>query len=134
ELGAPFAMRHGNRQQGPVHALEEDGRRAGELDQREAALELLAAIAHEAWPARRARHDLLERREHLATVAHTQRERVVALEESLELVARTGVIQDGLRPALAGAQHVAVGEAAAGHEAAELIESYAPGQHVAHVH
>ena len=79
-------------------------------------------------------NDLLERGEHLAAIAHAQRERVRAIEEALELLARTGVVEDGLGPALAGAEHVAVGEPAAGHEAAEGIELHASREHVTHVH
>ena len=45
-----------------------------------------------------------------------------------------GVIQDGLGPALARAEHVAVGKSAAGHEPAEIRELHATGEHVAHVH
>ena len=56
---------------------------------------------------------------HLAAVAHTQGEGVGPLEEGLELVARPRVVEDGLGPALAGAQDVAVGEAAAGGPAAK---------------
>ena len=81
-----------------------------------------------------ARDDLLERGEHLAAVAHAEREGVGAIEEALELLARAGVIEDGLGPALARAEHVAVGESAAGDEAAEVIELHAARQHVAHVH
>ena len=91
-----------------------------QLHQREAPLELLAAVAHEARPVRGARHDLLERREHLAAIADAQSEGVGALEEALELLARARVIQDGFGPALARAEHVAVRESAAGHEAAEI--------------
>ena len=84
--------------------------------------------------ASRAGNDLLERGEHLAAVADAEREGVLPIEESLELLARAGVVEDGLGPALAGAEHVAVGEPAAGHEAAEFIELHATRQHVAHVH
>ena len=42
--------------------------------------------------------------------------------------------QDRLGPALARAEHVAVGEAAAGGEALEAVERHAPGDDVAHVH
>ena len=45
-----------------------------------------------------------------------------------------GVIQDGLRPALARAEHVAIRESAAGDEAAEVVELHAAGEDVAHVH
>ena len=79
-------------------------------------------------------NDFLERREHLAAVAHAEREGVLAVEEPLELLARASVVEDGLGPALARAQHVAVGESAAGHQAAEIFELHATREHVAHVH
>ncbi len=63
-----------------------------------------------------------------------QREGVGTREERLERVARAGVEEDRLGPALARAQHVAVGEPAAGRDALEVREADAPGEHVAHVH
>ena len=70
----------------------------------------------------RAGNELAQVAHHLAAVAHAQREGVAALEERLELVARARVEEDGLRPALARAEHVAVGEAAARREALEARE------------
>ncbi len=49
----------------------------------------------------------------------------VAREECRELVARTRIEQDRLRPALAGAEHVAVGKSAASDDAREAIEARA---------
>ena len=54
---------------------------------------------------------------------HTPSAKVsAALEEGGELVARARIEQDGLGPALARAQHVAVGEAAAGRETLEVAQ------------
>ena len=80
-------------------------------------------LRHEARPVLGARDEALEGREHLAAVADAEREGVAAREEALELLAHRLVEQDRLGPALARAQHVAVGKAAAGHQALEL----APG-------
>src|SRR5690606_13538910 len=99
-----------------------------------APLELLAAVAQEARPMGGARDDLAQLRHHLATVAHAKRERRGAREELAELVAQGRAFQDRRGPAAAGAQHVAVAEAAAGDEAVEAIERGAPGDEVAHVH
>ena len=55
-------------------------------------------------------------------------------EERLELLAQRGVEQDRLRPALAGAEHVAVREPAAGDQPLEAIERDAAGDEVGHVH
>ena len=75
-----------------------------------------------------------ERGHHLAAVAHAQREGVAAAEEGRELLGQHRVEEDRARPALAGAQRVAVAEAAAGDEALELVEPRAAGLQVAHVH
>lgn len=68
-----------------------------------------------------ARDDGLKRAHHLAAVAHAQGEGVLAVEERGELVAAAFVHQDGLGPALTGTEHVAVGEAAAGDQAFEVL-------------
>ena len=59
---------------------------------------------------------------HLATVAHAKRETVFACEERTELVARAGIEEDGLGPALAGAEHIAEGRVSAG--GGEALESF----------
>ena len=60
---------------------------------------------------------------HLAAVAHAEREAVArARRTSANCSPQSRVEQDRLRPALAGAEHVAVGEAAAGDEPVELVE------------
>ena len=104
------------------------------MRQHQPRLVLLGAIAHEARPIRGTRNELLECREHLAAVAHAQGERRVALEEGPELVARKGIEQDRFRPAFAGAEHIAIGEAAASDEAVEPPEPRAPLEDVGHVH
>ncbi len=58
----------------------------------------------------------------------------VTAEEGRELVARARIEQDRPRPALAGTEHVAVGETAAGDGALEPGERNAAGKDVAHVH
>jgi hypothetical protein len=78
-------------------------------------------------------NDGLERAHHLATVADAECEGVLAVEEGGEFVAAAVVHQDGPRPAEAGAEHVAVGEAAAGDQALEVLEADAAGQNVAHM-
>jgi hypothetical protein len=54
--------------------------------------------------------------------------------EKWRTVTPAGVEQDRLGPALAGAQHVAVREAAHRDHALEFVEPDAPGNQVAHVH
>jgi hypothetical protein len=117
-----------------VHAGEQHGARARHLHQGEPRLVLLGAVAHESRPSCRARDQLLERRKHLAAIADTQRERAVALEEGAELVARRWMEQDGFCPAFAGAEHVAVREAAACYQPVESSQAHAPGEDVGHVH
>ena len=86
---------------------------------REPRLELLGRVLDEPRPRPRAGDEFLERRHHLAAVAHAQRERVRPREERRELVAGAGVVENRLRPALAAAEHVAVREPAARREPAE---------------
>ncbi len=99
-----------------------------------ARFELLGAVAHEMRPVLRAGDQRAQIAHHLAAVADPEREGIAAPEERFELVARARVEQDGLGPALARAQHIAVGEAAAGREALEVLQAHAPGDDVAHVH
>ncbi|GJC81968.1 hypothetical protein ColLi_04805 [Colletotrichum liriopes] len=137
EGGPALAMRDGDGQGRAVHAVEEDGRRRGaglvDLDHGEARLELPAGVLDERGPVLGAGDQLLEARDHLATVADAQRERVGALEEVFKLLARVLVLEDGLRPADAGAEDVAVREAAARRDAHKVRERPA-GEDVRHVH
>src|SRR5579871_3240986 len=76
----------------------------------------------------------LQRREHLAAVADTQRETVGTCKERLEVGAHCFVEQNRLGPTLAGSQHVTVGEAAAGDDSLEFLKWAAPREQVSHVH
>ena len=134
ELGAPLAVRHGDRHHRTRHAGEEYRRRGQHLDQPYAPLELLGPVAHEARPVRGAGHQVLQCRHHLAAVADAERERVGAFEVTLERLAHPRVPQDRLGPALAGTEHVAVGEPAAGDQSLVVVEPHATGDQVGHVH
>ncbi len=79
-------------------------------------------------------NDVLELAEHLASVAHAQRERIAACEERGERVAQRRALQDGCRPAAACTQHVAVAETAARRKAHERAQVHAALDQVAHVH
>ncbi len=74
-------------------------------------------VAHKARPQVAARDQLAQVGHHLTAVAHAERQRLRTMEEGRELIAHALVEQNRLRPALARAQHVAVGEAAAGYQA-----------------
>ena len=112
-----------------------DGDSARSRTQRQARLELLAAVAHEARPALGARDELLERRQHLAAVADAEREACRAAAKNAANSSRArGVEQDRLRPALARAEHVAVGEAAARRRARGSRRGRRAPAAVAHVH
>ena len=82
----------------------------------------------------RARHQVFETAQRLTAVAYTQSKRVLALEEALELFARASVIQNGLRPAEPGTEHVTVRKPAAGGQPAEAVEREPALQDVGHVH
>jgi len=56
------------------------------------------------------------------------------VKEFSELVTHAVVEQNGLRPAFARAQHVAVREAAAGDERMEIAETATTGKQIAHMH
>ena len=58
----------------------------------------------------------------------------MAVEKRLEAIAQSIVEQDALGPAFAGAQHIAVGKTATGHQAPEIPEIEAPRIQVAHMH
>src|SRR6202162_6465454 len=119
ELRSPFAVCDRNRQARTVHAGQQHRGRIEDLDQTHAALELLRAIASELRPVLRAGYQFPQDREHLATIADTEREAVGACEEALEFQPGALVIQDRARPAPAGAEHVPIGEGATGEEARE---------------
>ena len=70
---------------------------------------------------------------HLAAVARAHGKRVAAREKRAELVPRACVEQDGLRPARARPEHVAVGKSAACGEALEPGEGNPARGDVAHV-
>ncbi len=133
-LHSPFPVGDGDRHHGTRHASEEGGRRVLYFHQAEARLETLGAVAHEARPQIGARDQLAQVGHHLAAVAHPQRERIAALEEALELLAGAIVEQDGLGPAFTRPQHVAVGEAATGHQGLELLQLDTAGEDIAHMH
>ncbi|KAJ0163110.1 hypothetical protein CTA2_3501 [Colletotrichum tanaceti] len=132
-----LAVRDDDREGRAVHAVEEDGRRRRarlvDLDHGEARLELPAGVLNERRPVLGAGDQFPKARDHLAAVAHTERERVRALEEVFKLLARMLVLEDGLRPADAGAENIAVREAAARRDAHKVSERPAR-EHVRHVH
>src|SRR5690606_39685987 len=102
--------------------------------QRGAGLELLAAVAQELRPVAGAGDDVLELAHHLAAVAHAQRERVLASEERGERGAQLRPLEDRGGPATAGAQHVAVAEAAARRQALETVQGDAAGDQIAQMY
>ena len=85
-------------------------------------------------PFLRSRDQLVQVAHHLAAVAGAKRERVVTLEECLELVAGARVEQDRFCPALACPQHVTIGKSAAGCKSLVVPQAGTPGDDVAHVH
>ena len=77
---------------------------------------------------RRTRNDRRQLRHHLATIADTERKGVATLKESGELLAHLGIEKNRLRPALAGAEHVAVRESAAGNETLKIGQHMTSGE------
>jgi len=122
ELRVTLTVGRGHRNATARHAGEEQAWRAPDLDQREARLELLGAIAQEAWPVLGAGNEGREVGEHLAAVADAECEASRIREETLERRAQGLAMEDGLRPAPAGSEHIAVGKAAAGRQTLETAE------------
>ena len=118
-------MAHDDRKDGTCHAGEEDGGRFEELNRSKARFELLGAVSHEVGPVLRTRNEAAQTAHHLAAVADAEAEGVGTGEEGRELFNELVVVEDSLRPAAAGAEHVAVGKAAAGGKSLEVgkIES-----------
>ena len=121
-LDPPLAVGHHDRQARPRHPGEEERRALGDLHHHQARLELLRAVAPEPRPGLGARDQVVEEREHLAAVADPQGEGVRAGEEGRKGVPGPWVEEDRAGPATSGPQDVAVGEAAAGHQAAEALQ------------
>ena len=84
-------------------------------------------------PVTRTRNQVAQVAHHLAAIADTEREGVAALEECTELVARPGIEQNRLGPALACPEHVAIREPAAGRDATECRQLAPALDHIAHV-
>jgi hypothetical protein len=133
ELGAAFAVRVRDRDARAGHASEEQRRRLLQLDEHDARLELLRAIAHEPRPMPRARDDVREIRERLTAVAHTEEERVRARGQLREHVLRACVVAERRRPAAARAEDIAEREPATRDGAAAVGEIDATFDEVGHV-
>ena len=102
--------------------------------QAEARFKAVRVVAHKARPQVAARDQLAQIGHHLTAVAHAERQGLRTMEEGRELIAHALVEQNRLRPAFTCPQHVAVGEAAAGHQGMEIAETGAARQQVAHMH
>ena len=126
KIGITFAVRNDNGYAAAGHAVEQDGRRRLYFHHDETRFELFRLVARKVRPVCRPGNDLVQVAHHLAAVAYAEGKSVVALEEGFELVARPGIEQDGFRPALARAQHIAVGESAAGRHTLEIGKTHAP--------
>ena len=108
---------HYDRESRSGHTLEKQGGRVSDLHHHHPGFELLGSVAGKIRPAGGAGYDAAQPGQHLAAVADAQAETVGAVEKALELVPEALVMEDGLRPAAARAEHVAVGKSAAGDQA-----------------
>ena len=102
--------------------------------QAKARFKAVRLVAHKARPQVAARDQLAQVGHHLTAVAHAERQRLRTMEERRELIAHALVEQNRLRPAFTRAQHVTIGEAAAGHQGMEIPQTGAARQQVAHMH
>src|SRR5581483_4119294 len=120
EFRPPLTVGHGDRQKRALHSLQEHRGAAQDLHESEPSFILLASVAHESRPVCGTWNEALQRGKHLAAIADAECEAVGAGEERTEFLAHGLVEQDRLGPALACSQHIAIGEAPAGHETLEL--------------
>jgi hypothetical protein len=127
-------MRDSNRCACTGHAGEQDGRRLQNFNQTRATFELFGTIAHKAWPVCRTRHQVPDRREHLAAIADSEGELASICKELRELLGKIAMVQDRRRPAATGAEHVAITEATAGREPLITRESITAFDQIGHVY
>ena len=133
KLRVAFAVRHGDGDDRALHALEEQAGTFLELHRDGAALVALGLVLHEAGPEVGTGDDGLQIAHHLAAVADAEAKGVLPGEEGLELSPGAFVEEGAFGPALAGAEHIAVAEPAAGREAAEIPQRHAAAEDVGHV-
>ena len=126
-------MRGGDGDDRAGHAVEKYAGTLLDLEGHKPGFEAFGLVLHEARPQVRAGNDRAEGTHHLAAVAHAQGKGVLPHEEGGKLGAGAVVEENALGPALAAAEHVAVTEAAAGDQAAEIFEGDAAAEDVGHV-
>ena len=133
ELGEAFAVGDGDGEDAAFHAGEEDAGALLYLEGGDAGFEAFGFVLHEARPGVGAGDDAVEVAHHLAAVAHAEGKAVFAGEEGGEFVAGAGIEECALGPAFTGSEDVAIAEATAGHEAAEIFQRNASADDVGHV-
>ena len=104
------------------------------FDQTEAGFKAVGMVTHKARPQVASWDQLTQVRHHLTTVTHAECQRLRAMEEGFELITDAVVEQNRLRPTFTSAKHIAVREAAAGHQRLEVTQADTSAQQVAHVH
>lgn len=119
---------------GSIHTLEEDGlRRRLDLDGRDSRLESLASVDLERGPGLGAGDDHLELGEELATVADTEGEGVVSVEEGLELLSGDVMEKDRFGPSVTSTEDISVRESTASSDTPEALERDLTRDDVRHV-
>src|SRR3546814_17081962 len=69
------------------------------------------------------RNDAVQITHHLAAVTNPEREGIAAFKETGKFIARPRIEQDGLGPAFAGAQYVAIGKTTTGGKSCEIFKA-----------
>jgi len=80
------------------------------------------------------RVDEVEFHHQLASVADTERHRILARIEPLEGLFGLGIIQESTCPALRRTQNIGVGESSTEHDHADFVQRFAPADEVGHHH
>src|SRR3546814_321457 len=80
------------------------------------------------------RNDAVQITHHLAAVTNPEREGIAAFKETGKFIARPRIEQDGLGPAFAGAQYVAIGKTTTGGKSCEIFQADAAADDIAHMH
>ena len=100
----------------------------------QARLVLFRGIALEARPVTGAGNAVGEMGQHLAAVAHAEREGVGALEEGFEACPRALIELNGAGPTTTGAEHVTLGKATTGGQPLHVLQCVTAGNDVGHMH
>ncbi len=133
EFRISLAMRTGNRQHAPGHALKPRRRHVFDGNQHGAPLKLLALVGHKARPILRSGHQRVQLSKHLTAIADPQ-SKGVAAKEALKRLPQRLIKQNGFGPTAATAQNISIGKTTTGHQRRKIIQQGRRAEQIAHMH